>query len=42
MIEKRIGRGTGRNWVTVLKLDVIAKAGSLRLTPVAQRKRILP
>jgi uncharacterized protein (DUF1697 family) len=42
MIEKRIGRGTGRNWDTVLKLDVIAKAGSMRLTPVAQRKRILP
>jgi uncharacterized protein (DUF1697 family) len=41
MIEKRIGRGTGRNWNTVLKLDVIAKAGSLRLTPVAQRKRIV-
>ena len=42
MIEKRIGRGTGRNWNTVMKLDVIAKAGSLRLTPVAQRKRIIP
>jgi uncharacterized protein (DUF1697 family) len=41
MIEKRIGRGTGRNWNTVLKLDVIAKAGSLRLTPVTQRKRIV-
>jgi uncharacterized protein (DUF1697 family) len=40
MIEKRIGRGTGRNWNTVLKLDVIAKAGSLRLTPVTQLKRI--
>jgi uncharacterized protein (DUF1697 family) len=40
MIEKRIGRGTGRNWTTVLKLDVIAKAGSLRLTPVAQRRKI--
>jgi uncharacterized protein (DUF1697 family) len=40
MIEKRIGRGTGRNWNTVLKLDVIAKAGSLRLTPVVQRKKI--
>ena len=40
MIEKRIGRGTGRNWNTVLKLDVIAKAGSMRLTPVTQRKRI--
>ena len=40
MIEKRIGRGTGRNWDTVLKLDVIAKAGSMRLTPVAQRRKI--
>jgi uncharacterized protein (DUF1697 family) len=40
MIEKRIGRGTGRNWNTVLKLDVIAKAGSLRLTPVSPRRRI--
>lgn len=40
MIEQRIGRGTGRNWDTVLKLDVIAKAGAMRLTPVAQRKRI--
>ena len=40
MIEKRIGRGTGRNWNTVLKLDVIAKAGSLRLTPVVQRRKI--
>lgn len=40
MIERRIGRGTGRNWNTVMKLDVIAKAGSRTLTPVAQRKRI--
>jgi uncharacterized protein (DUF1697 family) len=40
MIEKRIGRGTGRNWNTVLKLDVIAKAGSHRLTPISQRKRV--
>ncbi len=40
MIEKRIGRGTARNWNTVLKLDVIAKAGSLRLTPVTQRRKI--
>ena len=40
MIEKRIGRGTGRNWNTVMKLDVIAKAGSRTLTPVHQRKRI--
>ncbi len=40
MIEKRIGRGTGRNWNTILKLDVIAKAGSHRLTPIGQRKRV--
>jgi uncharacterized protein (DUF1697 family) len=40
MMEKRIGRGTGRNWNTVMKLDVIAKAGSRTLTPVHQRKRI--
>jgi uncharacterized protein (DUF1697 family) len=40
MIEKRIGRGTGRNWNTILKLDVIAKAGSHRLTPISQRKRV--
>ena len=40
MIEKRIGRGTGRNWNTVMKLDVIAKAGSQRLTPISQRKRV--
>jgi uncharacterized protein (DUF1697 family) len=40
MIEKRIGRGTGRNWNTVMKLDVIAKAGSRTLTPASQRKRI--
>ena len=40
MIEKRIGRGTGRNWNTVLKLDVIAKAGATRLTPVTQRRKI--
>ncbi|HEX9606992.1 MAG TPA: DUF1697 domain-containing protein [Gemmatimonadaceae bacterium] len=40
MIEKRLGRGTGRNWNTVLKLGIIAKTGSARLTPVAPRKRI--
>jgi uncharacterized protein (DUF1697 family) len=40
MIEKRIGRGTGRNWNTVMKLDVIAKAGSRTLTPVSPRKRV--
>ncbi|HEY6089611.1 MAG TPA: DUF1697 domain-containing protein [Gemmatimonadaceae bacterium] len=40
MIEKRIGRGTARNWNTVMKLDVVAKAGSRTLTPVHPRKRI--
>ena len=40
MIEKRIGRGTGRNWNTILKLDVIAKAGSHRLTPISHRRKI--
>jgi uncharacterized protein (DUF1697 family) len=40
MIEKRVGRGTGRNWNTIMKLDVITKAGSRLLTPVVQRKRI--
>jgi len=40
MIEKRLGRGTGRNWNTVLKLGIIAKTGSAKLTPVVPRKRI--
>src|SRR5258706_93867 len=40
MIEKRLGRATGRNWNTVLKLGIIAKTGSAKLTPVAPRKRI--
>ena len=40
MIEKRLGRGTGRNWNTVLKLGIIAKTGSAKLTPVMPRKRI--
>jgi hypothetical protein len=40
MIEKRLGRGTARNWNTVLKLGIIAKTGSAKLTPVAPRKRI--
>ena len=40
MIEKRLGRGTGRNWNTVLKLGIIAKTGSAKLTPVAPRRRI--
>lgn len=40
MIEKHLGRGTGRNWNTVTKLGIIAKTGSARLTPVHPRKRI--
>ena len=40
MIEKRLGRGTGRNWNTVLKIGIIAKTGSAKLTPVGPRKRI--
>jgi uncharacterized protein (DUF1697 family) len=40
IIEKRIGRATGRNWNTVMKLDVIAKAGSRTLTPVTHRRKI--
>jgi uncharacterized protein (DUF1697 family) len=40
IIEKHLGRATGRNWNTVLKLGIIAKTGSAKLTPVAPRKRI--
>ena len=40
ILEKRLGRGTGRNWNTVLKLGVMAKAGSARLTPMAPRRKI--
>jgi uncharacterized protein (DUF1697 family) len=40
MIEKRLGRGTARNWNTVTKLGIIAKTGSAKLTPVAPRRRI--
>lgn len=40
LIEKHLGRATGRNWNTVLKLGIIAKTGSAKLTPVAPRKRI--
>ncbi len=40
MIEKHLGRGTGRNWNTVTKLGIIAKTGSAKLTPVHPRKRI--
>jgi uncharacterized protein (DUF1697 family) len=40
VIERKLGRCTGRNWNTVLKLAMLAKAGSAKLTPVAPRKRI--
>jgi uncharacterized protein (DUF1697 family) len=40
LIEKHLGRATGRNWNTVLKLGIIAKTGSAKLTPVVPRKRI--
>lgn len=40
VLEKRLGRGTGRNWNTVLKLGLISKAGSARLTPMVPRRKI--
>jgi uncharacterized protein (DUF1697 family) len=40
MIERKLGRCTGRNWNTVMKLAVLAKSGSTKLTPVSPRKRI--
>jgi uncharacterized protein (DUF1697 family) len=40
LVEKHLGRATGRNWNTVLKLGIIAKTGSAKLTPVAPRKRL--
>jgi len=40
ILEKHLGRGTGRNWNTVLKLGIMAKTGSARLTPMSPRKRI--
>jgi len=40
VIERKLGRCTGRNWNTVLKLAVLAKSGSAKLTPVSPRKRI--
>jgi uncharacterized protein (DUF1697 family) len=40
VIERKLGRCTGRNWNTVLKLALVAKAGSTKLTPVHPRKRI--
>ena len=40
VIERKLGRCTGRNWNTVLKLALLAKSGSTKLTPMAPRKRI--
>ena len=40
ILEKHMGRGTGRNWNTVLKLGIMARTGSAKLTPIAPRKRI--
>jgi uncharacterized protein (DUF1697 family) len=40
ILEKHMGRGTGRNWNTVLKLGIMARTGSAKLTPMAPRKRI--
>ena len=40
VIEKRVGRCTGRNWNTVMKLAMLAKAGTGKLTPVHPRKKI--
>jgi uncharacterized protein (DUF1697 family) len=40
VIERKIGRCTGRNWNTVLKLSIVAKSGSTKLTPISPRKRI--
>jgi uncharacterized protein (DUF1697 family) len=40
VIERKLGRCTGRNWNTVLKLAMLSKAGSAKLTPVLPRKKI--
>jgi uncharacterized protein (DUF1697 family) len=40
VLEKRLGRGTGRNWNTILKLGIVAKTGSARLTPMVPRRKI--
>ena len=41
LTEKKVGVNvTARNWNTVLKLGIIAKTGSAKLTPVLPRKRI--
>ncbi|MEA2705765.1 MAG: hypothetical protein QOH22_553 [Gemmatimonadaceae bacterium] len=40
VIEKKVGRCTGRNWNTVMKLAMVAKAGTAKLTPVHPRKKL--
>ena len=40
VIERKVGRCTGRNWNTVLKLAIVAKSGSAKLTPISPRKRV--
>lgn len=40
VMERKLGRCTGRNWNTVLKLALLAKAGTTKLTPISPRKRI--
>ncbi len=40
VIERKLGRCTGRNWNTVLKLATLSKSGSTKLTPMAPHKRI--
>jgi uncharacterized protein (DUF1697 family) len=40
ILEKRLGRGTGRNWNTILKLGIVAKTGSARLTPMVPRRKV--
>ena len=40
VLEKRLGRGTGRNWNTILKLGIVAKTGSAKLTPMVPRRKI--
>jgi uncharacterized protein (DUF1697 family) len=40
VIERKLGRCTGRNWNTVLKLAIVAKSGSAKLTPISPRKRV--
>jgi uncharacterized protein (DUF1697 family) len=40
VIERKVGRCTGRNWNTVLKLAILAKTGSTKLTPMSPRRRV--